>query len=304
MSKKKAPPRIKEIRRLAGTAGKPSAKKKATKNSAKKSTGKVVSIDKARKSKPVEKKKAAPCSRCGGKGKIERFGHVANGVCFKCDGKGIDTDAPDLTVAPPPEGGHPTREAWLEAAVDGLRPLFESVGAPLPQVRVSVGWARGSRKAIGQCWDAKATEDGVAQIFISPSLVDLVGTPIEDEDQEIKAGVLDVLLHECIHAAIGTKEKHGPVFRKTAHAVGLGGKMTATRPTGACCVRLSALAETLGPWPHGKITAQPKKQTTRMIKVVCSDPECECGGYTLRTTGKWIDVGMPTCPYGSKMKIA
>jgi len=253
--------------------------------------------------KAAKKKAAAPCSRCGGKGRIERFGHIADGVCFKCNGSGIDTDAPDLTVAPPPEGGHPTREAWLEAAVDGLRPLFKSVGAPLPQVRVSVGWARGSRKAIGQCWDASATEDGVAQIFISPSLVDLVGTPIEDEG-EAKAGVLDVLLHECIHAAIGNKEKHGPVFRKTAHAVGLGGKMTATRPTGACCVRLSALAETLGPWPHAKITATQSKQTTRMIKVVCSDPECECGGYSVRTTSKWIHVGMPTCPYGGEMEVA
>jgi hypothetical protein len=206
-------------------------------------------------------------------------------VCFKCEGTGIDGDAPDLTVAPPPEGGHPTREAWLEAAVDGLRPLFESVGAPLPQVRVSVGWARGSRKAIGQCWDASATEDGVAQIFISPSLVDLVGTPIEDEG-EAKAGVLDVLLHEAIHAAIGNEHKHG------------------TRPTGACCVRLSALAETLGPWPHGKITAQPKKQTTRMIKVVCKEEGCECGGYAVRTTSKWLDVGVPTCPFGGEMEVA
>jgi hypothetical protein len=133
--------------------------------------------------------------------------------------------------------------------------------------------------------------------------VDLVGTPIEDEG-EAKAGVLDVLLHEAIHAAIGNEHKHGPRFREVAHAVGLGGKMTATRPTGACCVRLSALAETLGPWPHGKITAQPKKQTTRMIKVVCKEEGCECGGYAVRTTSKWLDVGVPTCPFGGEMEVA
>lgn len=27
-----------------------------------------------------------PCTRCGGKGYIPRFGHVLKGVCFECNG--------------------------------------------------------------------------------------------------------------------------------------------------------------------------------------------------------------------------
>src|SRR5882762_7207144 len=29
-----------------------------------------------------------PCPRCGGTGRLERFGHVHQGVCFKCEGAG------------------------------------------------------------------------------------------------------------------------------------------------------------------------------------------------------------------------
>lgn len=37
-----------------------------------------------------------------------------------------------------------------------------------------------------------------------------------------------------------------------------------------------------------------KKQSTRLVKVQCSNQEC---GYVLRTTAKWIDkVGAPICP--------
>ena len=37
---------------------------------------------------------------------------------------------------------------------------------------------------------------------------------------------------------------------------------------------------------------------SRMIKIVCDADGC---GYTVRTTRKWIDVGLPTCPCGSAM---
>ena len=54
-------------------------------------------------------------------------------------------------VAPVPVQ-HPTREAWLEAAIDQFRPLFDAVGAPLPErVKVTCGWAT-KTKAIGQAF--------------------------------------------------------------------------------------------------------------------------------------------------------
>jgi hypothetical protein len=36
-----------------------------------------------------------------------------------------------------------------------------------------------------------------------------------------------------------------------------------------------------------------------MILVKCPKPEC---GYQVRTTRKWLDVGVPTCPCGELMK--
>lgn len=40
------------------------------------------------------------------------------------------------------------------------------------------------------------------------------------------------------------------------------------------------------------------KAGTRLLKL-----ECKCG-YTVRTTQKWIEVGMPTCPCGEEMEVS
>ena len=47
-----------------------------------------------------------------------------------------------------------TREAWLLAAIELLRPLFLEKGYNLPRVRVSCGIPATSRRgsAVGQCW--------------------------------------------------------------------------------------------------------------------------------------------------------
>jgi hypothetical protein len=42
-----------------------------------------------------------------------------------------------------------------------------------------------------------------------------------------------------------------------------------------------------------------RKQSTRMLKLECTN----CG-YTVRTTQKWIEVGLPTCCCGSDMEVA
>lgn len=53
------------------------------------------------------------------------------------------------------------------------------------------------------------------------------------------------------------------------------------------------------PGPELEPPPVPKKQSTRMLKVIC--PGC---GYTVRTTQKWIDIGLPTCPCGEEMEVA
>ncbi len=190
-----------------------------------------------------------------------------------------------------PDMAHNSRENWLLEAVEIMRPWFEEHGATVPeQVRVSVGFAKGQRNAtIGVCYNSKAAEDGVHQLFMSPVM-----------DEPVK--VLATLMHELIHAWDDCKSGHKGEFRRVAKALGLTGKMTATVPGDELVQRLQDLSGKLGPYPHAKLNTAKmgRTQTTRMIKV--HSPSC-CG-YVVRTTRKWIEqVGMPFCPCGTEMEI-
>lgn len=184
-----------------------------------------------------------------------------------------------------------TREAWLEAAVEALRPLFvQLAGVEMPEaVRVSCGFPGGgsARKRIGECWPTKAS-DGAAQMFISPLLAD----PVK---------VLATLAHEMIHAWDDCEHGHKAPFARVARAIGLEGKMTATVAGEELQAILADVAAELGPYPHAalKLSEKIKNQTTRMLKVEC--PAC---GYVCRTTAKWLEVGTPTCPCGEQMEAA
>ena len=187
---------------------------------------------------------------------------------------------------------HKTREAWLSAAVEALSPLFAAQGKELPPVKVSVGFpgGRGNKAGvIGQCWSGQASKDGVAQVFVSPTLGDA-------------SRVLDVLAHELVHAVNFSEGKsgHGAAFRKVATGIGLTGAMTATVASPELRFALRKMAGVLGDYPHAQLMpgSQPK-QTTRMLKVFC--PE---SGYTARTTAKWLSAyGAPVCPCcGETMK--
>lgn len=179
-----------------------------------------------------------------------------------------------------------TREEWLIAATEAMRPLFAEVGAEIPAVRISVGWPGGGgrnlNKVIGQCWATRASADGVAQIFISPVL---------DHSET----VLATLAHELVHAVDDCKSGHKGDFVRIAKGIGLTGKMTATVAGDELLSRLSSIVAEIGPYPHAKLETSRvpiKKQSTRMLKVYC-----ETTGYTLRTTRKWLEeYGEPICP--------
>lgn len=199
-----------------------------------------------------------------------------------------------------------TREAWLEKAVECFRPTFSEVGSPLPEkVRVTCGWpsSRGTskkRRAIGECWDATAADDKVAQVFISPVLAHPWDGP------ESKGfGVLPVLAHELGHAALGNEEGHGKGFRRLMKGLLLEGKATSTFAGEAFIQKHGHLLETLGDYPHAKLNPAgkgapkgSKKQGTRMVKC-----ECEECGYMARVTRKWLQVGAPSCPEHGAMKF-
>lgn len=182
-----------------------------------------------------------------------------------------------------------TREAWLGAGVDALRPLFAQLaGVTVPPVRVSCGFPGGGspRKRVGECWKVTNCESGLPEIFISPVLSD-------------PADVLAVLAHELIHAWDAGENGHKGPFRRVALDIGLTGKMTATVAGAELKAMLAVIAAELGTYPHGSITLASgrKVQSTRMLKVEC--PAC---GYTLRTTAKWLEVGIPTCCCGTQME--
>lgn len=185
-----------------------------------------------------------------------------------------------------------TREAWLNRLTDKLRPLFIAAGAPLPpKVRISCGWptrkpaadAKGVR-ALGQCFSRAASAAGINEVFVSPVVADA---------QNAAA----ILVHELVHAADDCANGHGAAFKRIATAVGLAGPMRSTTAGPELENRLNALIAELGPYPHARLdyNKDRKKQTTRMLKLVC--PEC---GYTVRTTRQWIEQGLPTCPCGEE----
>lgn len=180
-----------------------------------------------------------------------------------------------------------TREAWLEAGIAALRPVFHEAGHTIPDnVKVTCGWPSKSalakkKQRIGECWSDKASEGKVFEVFISPALAD----PVR---------VLDVLAHELVHATVGLEAKHGKEFKRCATAIGLEGRMTSTHAGEALEAKLRAMVKTLGDYPHAKLqsmTNGDKKQTTRLKKC-----ECACCGYTVRVTAKWLDMGAPLCP--------
>lgn len=185
-----------------------------------------------------------------------------------------------------------TREQWLNLALDHVRTLFaEKASVTVPaDARVSVGFPGGgsARKRIGECWTRKMSSKGVNEIFISPVLRD-------------QHAMLEVLVHEAVHAADDCQSGHRGFFRKTAKAVGLEGKMTATH-AGA---ELSAwikdlLVNKLPPLDHGSLSLSGRtKQPTLMRKIEC--PECGC---ILRGTLKALSVGLPTCGCGGEMVLA
>lgn len=185
-----------------------------------------------------------------------------------------------------------TREAWLMAATEEMRAWILEHGCALPErVRVSCGWPSKSalsrnRRTLGQAWSPAASKDGTCETFISPYLAD-----------PVRVG--DVLLHELVHHAVGTACGHRGPFKRLATALGLQGKMTATVAGPELKVRLHALSEKLGPYPHAVLDASARpKQGTRMLKVTC--PDCGC---VARMAQKWIDdAGVPTCACGGQMK--
>lgn len=180
-----------------------------------------------------------------------------------------------------------TREGWLDRAVIKLlkraMAAHPSPPAKAPSIKVSCGFpSKGALAAksrrIGECWPA-GSGNGHVNILISPLLTDVVA-------------VLEVLLHELVHAVDGNANGHKGPFVAACKALGFEGKPTANYAGEALRSELAAIAAQLGEYPHAGLDGQPphKKQSTRMLKLTC--PVC---GFVCRAARKPIEEkGLPT----------
>ena len=181
-----------------------------------------------------------------------------------------------LAVAP-----HTLREAWLQAAVEALRPLFLAKKHTIPACQVSCGFASSGLRSghIGQCWSTQSSEDARNQIFISPALSDSVA-------------VLDTLVHELIHAVDNCAHKHGKEFKKMALGLGLKGPMRSAGAGPELKAKLQGIALALGPYPHARLKVANKKAPSRKRALA----RCAGCGYQVPMLRKFLSFGPPICP--------
>lgn len=188
---------------------------------------------------------------------------------------------------------HLTREDWLTAAVDELRPFFLSNGVSITdKVRVSCALPSNAKrtnfKSVGECFPNTNSADAHFEIFISPVLAD----PVK---------VFETLVAMLCHTAKGALN-HGKPYQRVADAMHLLPNGTASARYksvthgGAFVAAYQQIIDSLGAYVHAELSASVgKKQGTRMLKCVC--PSC---GYTVRLTAKWAfkhgNLNLPLCP--------
>jgi hypothetical protein len=183
---------------------------------------------------------------------------------------------------------HTTREGWLRAATNALRPIFakHSPKYILPEkMRFSIGFTSGGKRGMeGESWHPEYSADGHFEVLIRA-----------DRDDPVE--ILGILVHELVSTLLPREAKHGKAYRDIALRIGLIGKMTHASPGPVLLEQLKAIAADLGPLPHARLDVaagsnRPKKRGAKYLKVECG---ATCG-YTHRVIPKWAKVGLPVCP--------
>jgi hypothetical protein len=189
---------------------------------------------------------------------------------------------------------HTTREGWLMAAVVLLdKEFFDGHGYKLPKkLGCSCGFPKGARgQVIGQCWAPESSTDGTINLFICPT-----------QDEPVR--VLDILLHELVHAQVGNAAGHKGPFKKMVREFGLVGKATATyaEEGSELWLKLSHISEQLGPYPHKKMVPNLKKKTRGSmggwVRFMSTNEE----DYRVLVSPKMLEEhGAPRDPWGDEM---
>lgn len=200
-----------------------------------------------------------------------------------------------------------SREEYLLAAVEQLRPWFGKQNYDLPPLKVSCGFpSKSPLKNLGECWSPTATADGTTHIFVTPThrnASDSIGT----------------LAHELLHAALPDDAKHGPIFKEGMKKVGLEGKPKSAGPGPELQLYIDGIVEMLGEYPNSPLTPRPKPkkeqaQAKKSFKLFCpkkraGDKSCLLvdktvgGDYSVTVSRKMLKLAFPVCVCGAEMEM-
>lgn len=183
-----------------------------------------------------------------------------------------------------------TREDYLNAGVEALRPIFAVHNAPLPaNIRVSTGTPSTFKRTgiLGETFPDTSSKDGYFNIFVSPTVDDPVC-------------VFEVLVNQLCRCTSGALSYKSNAYVGIAILMGLTCTSNWAHAKGdsTFAEKYVEIISELGEYPHGAVSmATTTTQTTRMLKAVCeclgADPKNQ---YTVRLTQKWALKGMPICP--------
>jgi hypothetical protein len=201
-----------------------------------------------------------------------------------------------------------TREEWLNKAKEILiDSVFSGIDVP-ENIKVSCGFAGvGKPKkmagfkvhVLGVCCPSEFSTGGFTEIFIDPVL---------DESSR----VLDVLVHEMIHAILGSGKGHGKEFKKIALSVGLEGKMTSTVAGENLKVKLDNIVEEIGEYPHKayqlinpdskKEDEEEKEKPDKIVNLRCLQDKILVKTHESNLTDRSLIFKCPVCEDELKRK--
>lgn len=172
---------------------------------------------------------------------------------------------------------------------------------PLSKITVTIQ-SKGRRNALGWFWASRWAHKKTISHEINLSAEHL---------NEHNMG--ETLIHELAHAenhhneiqdTDKTGRRHNKKFKAQAEALGL--EVEKSGSLGWAFTKLTPVSEkfldgikfdrSLFELFRAGVTSKGTKVGTRMLKCEC--PDC---GYVVRTTQKWLDIGLPTCACGTKM---
>ena len=150
-----------------------------------------------------------------------------------------------------------------------FKPAGHNLDATAWNLQVSLGYAPNTRangKTLGSCWSTEASQDGKTKtIFIHPCQLD-------NSTPEKIAEAIGIFTHELVHYVLETGVGHKPEFANLGSDVLLEGKpKQMTFGEKGTQWAIENIVSEMGRFRFEKFTGKPKTQTTRNVKVWCSD---------------------------------